>query len=44
MRGINREQGCIVVVRPDQHVAQVLPLHAYDELAEFFDGFMIASE
>jgi len=41
MRGINRKQGCIVVVRPDQHVALVLPLHAYDELAEFFDGFMV---
>lgn len=40
-RGIDREQGCIIVVRPDQHIANVLPLDAYAELAVFFDGFMI---
>ena len=40
MRGIDRERGCMVVVRPDQHVAHVLPLDAYAALAEFFDGFM----
>ena len=43
MRGIDREQGCLVVVRPDQHVAQVLPLDGYAELAAFFDGVMIAT-
>ena len=41
MRGIDRAAGCIVVVRPDQYVAQVLPLDAYGELASFFDGFML---
>jgi phenol 2-monooxygenase (NADPH) len=40
MRGIDRDKGCMVIVRPDQHVAHVLPLNAYSELAEFFDGFM----
>lgn len=40
MRGINRESGCMVVVRPDQHVAHVLPLDGHMELAAFFDGFM----
>jgi phenol 2-monooxygenase (NADPH) len=44
MRGINREQGCMVVVRPDQYVAQVLPLHGFDALAEFFAAFMIEAE
>ena len=34
-RGIDRE-GAIVVVRPDQYVAHVLPLTATDELAAFF--------
>jgi phenol 2-monooxygenase len=29
-----------VVVRPDQHVANVLPLDAHAALAAFFDGFM----
>lgn len=37
MRGIDRQQGCMIVVRPDQYVAQVLPLDAVDTLAEFFD-------
>lgn len=40
MRGIDREQGCVVVVRPDQYVAHVLPLDAHVELAAFFGGFM----
>jgi phenol 2-monooxygenase len=40
MRGIDRENGCMVIVRPDQHVAHVLPLNAYSKLSEFFDGFM----
>jgi phenol 2-monooxygenase len=39
-RGIDRE-GCIVIARPDQHVANVLPLNGYEELAGFFDRFMI---
>jgi phenol 2-monooxygenase (NADPH) len=41
MRGIDRQAGCMVVVRPDQYVAQVLPLDGYRELASFFDGFML---
>ncbi|WP_338890933.1 FAD-binding monooxygenase [Rhodococcus sovatensis] len=39
-RGIDRD-GAIVVVRPDQYVAQVLPLAATDELATFFAGNML---
>ncbi len=41
MRGINRDNGCIVVVRPDQYVAHVLPLDAHKTLTEFFAGFML---
>jgi phenol 2-monooxygenase len=41
MRGIDREAGCMVVVRPDQYVAQVLPLDGLKELASYFDGFML---
>jgi phenol 2-monooxygenase len=44
MRGIDRDRGCMVVVRPDQYVAHVLPLDACTELAAFFDGFMKRSE
>jgi phenol 2-monooxygenase (NADPH) len=41
LRAIDRDGGCIVVVRPDQYVAHVLPLDAYDELCDFFDGSML---
>ena len=35
-RGINRAQGCMVVVRPDQYVGHVLPLAAREELTSYF--------
>ncbi|MCG2624485.1 FAD-binding monooxygenase, partial [Arthrobacter sp. I2-34] len=40
LRGIDRVQGAMVVVRPDQYVAHVLPLDAHQELASFFAGIM----
>lgn len=40
LRGVDRAQGALVVVRPDQYIAHVLPLHAHRELAAFFAGFM----
>jgi phenol 2-monooxygenase (NADPH) len=42
-RGIDRD-GCVVVVRPDQYVAHVLPLTARDELTQFFVGNMAAQK
>jgi len=44
MRGIDRSGGCVVIVRPDQYVAQILPLDAHTEIAAFFDRFMTPSE
>ena len=44
MRGIDREQGCMVVVRPDQYVAHVLPLDGLAALAAYFDGFMLRAD
>jgi phenol 2-monooxygenase len=41
MRRINRAEGCIVLVRPDQYVANILPLNAHRNLSEFFNGFML---
>jgi len=41
LRGINRDTGCIVVVRPDQHVANVLPLQGHQALSDFFAGVLI---
>lgn len=40
-RGVSRE-GAIVVVRPDHYVSHILPLHAREELSEYFADFMIA--
>jgi 3-hydroxybenzoate 4-monooxygenase len=41
LRGIHRAQGALVVVRPDQYIAHVLPLTAHQALADFFAGFML---
>lgn len=41
MRGIDRQSGCMIVVRPDQYVAHVLPLDAHVELAASFEGFLL---
>ena len=41
LRGIDRMAGCVVIVRPDQHVATILPVTAHAELSKFFDAFMI---
>jgi len=43
LRGVDRAQGALVVVRPDQYVAHVLPLSAHRELADFFAAFMLAA-
>jgi len=39
-RQINRERGCVVVVRPDQYVANILPLGDHNGLGKFLAGFM----
>jgi phenol 2-monooxygenase len=36
MRGIDRHQGCMILVRPDQYVAHVLPLDGFSELSAYF--------
>ena len=41
IRSINRVSGCMVIVRPDQYVADVMPLDAHDALAGFFDNILI---
>jgi phenol 2-monooxygenase len=40
LRGIDRERGCLVVVRPDQYVAHVLPLEHHDELTRFLTAVL----
>ena len=44
LRSIDRERGCLVVVRPDQYIAHILPLDATDALAAFFGGFMLDAQ
>ncbi len=39
MRGIDRKTGCLVIVRPDQHVGHVLPLQVRAELGIYFAAF-----
>jgi phenol 2-monooxygenase len=40
LRGIDRG-GCVIVVRPDQYVAHILPLTAREEIAAFFAQSML---
>ena len=40
VRGLDRA-GCVVVVRPDQYVAHVLPLDGHEELADFLSGILV---
>ncbi|KAH0170071.1 putative flavin-containing monooxygenase, partial [Aureobasidium melanogenum] len=41
-RDIDRQKGCIIIVRPDQYVANILPLTDHDGPEKFFNGFMRA--
>ena len=40
LRGIDRAAGCALIVRPDQYVADVLPLEDFDRLSAFFAGLL----
>ena len=41
LRGLDRSQGCLMIVRPDQYVACVLPLDAYDKACEFYSRVLL---
>jgi phenol 2-monooxygenase len=43
-RGIERDAGCVVVVRPDQYVAAVLPLDDSQALTDFFAGILVDAD
>ncbi|MDB5575699.1 MAG: Oxygenase (Tetracycline 6-hydroxylase) protein [Bradyrhizobium sp.] len=40
IREVDREKGCLIIVRPDQYVANILAVDAFDELSRFFAGFL----
>ena len=42
LRGVDRREGAVVLVRPDQYVADVLPLDACRDIETFFDGILLA--
>jgi phenol 2-monooxygenase len=41
-RAIDREFGCVVIVRPDQFIAHVLPLNAPAAITAFFEPILLA--
>lgn len=41
--GVGREEGCLVVLRPDQYVAWVGALEDVEAVDQYFSGFMIAN-
>ncbi len=41
LRGVDRASGCVVLVRPDQYVAHVLPLTGPERLGAFLDGVLL---
>lgn len=43
-RGINKDEGVLVVVRPDQYVSAVMPLSATEDLSALFDAFMVEAK
>ena len=44
LRQVNRDTGCMIVVRPDQYVSQVLPLDGHEALTDFFAGILIEAD
>ncbi len=41
LRGIDRSKGAVVVVRPDQYIAQVLPLDEFDTFDQYFATYLL---
>lgn len=43
-RGINRDAGAVVIVRPDQYIADVLPLDDTARLTAYFDAVLLPGD
>lgn len=41
LRGIDKDKGCILIVRPDQHIGDILPLDAYSDLEKYFANIFL---
>ena len=44
LRSLNREDGCMVLVRPDQYVAHILPLEAHAMLYDFLARLLVVTD
>lgn len=44
LRGIDRQQGAVVIVRPDQYIGHVLPLDDVGAFDEYFAKFLVDAE
>ena len=44
LRSLNREEGCMVLVRPDQYVANILPLEAHAMLHDFLARLLVVTD
>ena len=40
IRGIDRNKGALLIIRPDQYIASIMPLEDYRGLTTFFERFM----
>ena len=44
LRSLNREEGCMVLVRPDQYIANILPLEAHAMLHDFLARLLVVTD
>ncbi|KAK8055769.1 hypothetical protein PG993_000996 [Apiospora rasikravindrae] len=42
--GVDKERGCVAIVRPDQYVAWVGDLEDFDEVQSYFEGCLVLKE
>ncbi|KAK8113753.1 hypothetical protein PG999_005822 [Apiospora kogelbergensis] len=42
--GVDKERGCVVIVRPDQYVAWVGELEDFDEVQAYFEGCLVLKD
>ncbi|KAF9895072.1 hypothetical protein FE257_004701 [Aspergillus nanangensis] len=41
---VDREKGCVVIIRPDQYISYVGPLEDYETVDGFFSTFMVSQQ
>ena len=41
LRGVDRRKGCVIIIRPDQYVSNIVPIDGHHTITNFFDRFML---